>query len=202
MTRKTRSAKPSAAAGDAGPPPDEATLNAIAIRHLARYPATRLGLSRVLDRRVDRWLRVAGAVDTEAAKGAADARRAVRAVVARLAESGVVNDAAFAESRARSLGRSGHSRRAVAAHLAARGVAGETVQAVLADDPERELAAALLVARRRRLGPFRETAAQPDTARRELGVLARAGFPHDVALRALRMDVEAAEALVIRLRRQ
>lgn len=181
------------------PAPTEATLHEAALAHLARYGTTRAGLTRVLDRRVERWARAAGEADV--AEQVAAAKRAVRNVVARLVEAGVLSDAAFAEARARTLLRAGRSRRAVAAHLAARGVAGETARAVLPDDPEVELASALALARRRRLGPFRGAPADAAEARRELGVLARAGFPQAVAERALAMDPDEAEAIVHRLRR-
>ena len=180
------------------PRPTEASLHEAALSHLARYAASRAGLIRVLDRRCERWARTAGSEDARAALPLL--REAVRAVVARLAASGAVDDAAFAASRVRSLGRAGRSRRAIAAHLAARGVVGDDVRAALPDDPETELAAALSVARRRRLGPFRAPDAEADP-KRELGVLARAGFSQEIAGRALHTDPETAEALVARLRR-
>ncbi|MBC7800898.1 MAG: RecX family transcriptional regulator, partial [Gemmatimonadaceae bacterium] len=91
------------------------------------------------------------------------------------------------------------SRRAVGAHLAAKGVAQDVAQAAL-PAPEDELAAALAYARRRRLGPFRMHDADPDILRKELGALARAGFPQPVARQALDMDGDAALALVIGLK--
>ncbi len=187
---------------EAGPPPDQTRLHEAALAHLARYAATQAGLLRVLDRRVDRWARAADAPE-EAVRAA---RLAARAVVTKLAATGVVDDAAFAAARARSLTRAGRSRRAVAAHLRARGVAGAALDDALPDDPDAELAAALMLARRRRIGPFR--AAPVDGApldgearRRELGVLARAGFAQEVAERSLAMDPAAAESLIIRARR-
>ncbi len=174
-------------------PPDRDTLHEAALRHLARYAATAAGLTRVLDRRIARW---AAAEDAEP-EAAAEARRAARAVVARLVEAGAVDDAGFAAARAQRLARSGRSRRAVAAHLAARGVDGETARAVLVDD---ELASALVQARRRRIGPFRAAAdTDAEARRRELAMLARAGFPRDVAERALAMPAEEAAAMVARL---
>jgi regulatory protein len=188
----------------AGPPPDAAALHDAALTYLARYAATEASLRRVLQGRVDRWQRLAerGGLDAEAgAAEAAKARDAVRTVVARLVAAGAVNDAAYAESRARSLVRAGRSRRAVAAYLAARGVDPGTVATAM-PALESELAAALVLARKRRIGPFR-TGAVPDEAgrRRELGVLARAGFPQPVARRALAMEHDQAEALVNELRR-
>jgi regulatory protein len=181
-----------------GSPPTEAMLHEAALAHLSRYAASRAALIRVLDRKCERWARAA---DPEAAAAARPGlSQAVRDVVSRLAAVGAVDDAVFAASRARSLGRGGRSRRAIAAHLAARGVTGDDARAALPDDPEAELAAALALARRRRLGPFRDPAAADDP-RRELGVLARAGFPQDIAARALRTDPDTAEALLARLRR-
>lgn len=177
--------------------------------HVARYATTQAGLARVLNRRVDRWARAVGEgsgdpdarPDPEAlAAAVAAARLAVHAAVARLVKLGAVDDAVFAASRARSLGRAGRSRLAVAAHLAARGVAREIAQAALPDNPEAERDAAVLMTRRRRIGPFRRVPADPEIRRRELGMLARAGFPQPVAEAALDMALEDAEALVLRLR--
>jgi regulatory protein len=177
-------------------PPDRQELHEAALRHLARYAATAAGLTRVLDRRIARW----AAAEDGAPEAAAEARREARAVVARLVEAGVVDDAGFAAARAQRLARSGRSRRAVAAHLAARGVDGETAQAALATD---DLASALVHARRRRIGPFRAAAgADAEARRRELAVLARAGFPRDVAERALAMPAEEAAALVAQVGRR
>lgn len=187
-----------------GPAPDAAALRDAALDYLARYAATEAGVRRVLERRVDRWARRASMdADTETvAAQAAAARATVRDVVARLVAAGAVNDAAYAESRARSLTRAGRSRRATAAHLAAKGVDAETARSVLPEDAGTELAAALVLARKRRIGPFRRGAAPDDAARRrELGVLARAGFAQDVARRALAMDADQAETLVNEFRR-
>jgi regulatory protein len=121
-------------------------------------------------------------------------------VVARLVRAGAVDDAAFAAARARSLMRAGRSRRAVTAHLLARGVDHAISRDAAPDDPEAELAAALVLARRRRLGPFRQAEADALARRREFAALARAGFAQDVASRALRMAPAEAEATLLRLR--
>jgi regulatory protein len=188
----------------AGPAPEAAALHDAALNYLARYASTEAGLRRVLERRVERWARVAaGTADADVIAGQVSAaREAIRGVVSRLVAAGAVNDAAFAENRARSMARAGRSRRAAAAHLAAKGVDPETARAALPVDDESELAAALMLARRRRIGPFRSGDA-PDVAgyHRELAVLARAGFAQDVARRALAMAADTAETLVNRLRR-
>jgi regulatory protein len=186
----------------AGPAPSDAALHEAGLAYLARYATTEAGLARTLERVVDRWARRAmadgGEVDAVAAQ-AAQARGAVRAVVARLAAAGAVSDATFAASRTRSLVRGGRSRRAVAAHLAAKGVRAEMAHAALEAEETDELAAALVLARRRRIGPFR---VGDGDRLRELAMLARAGFSQAVASEALRMPREDAEEVVTRLRRR
>jgi regulatory protein len=184
-----------------GPPPNDAALREAALAYLARYAATEAGLARALERTVDRWARRAmmeGADSETVATQAATARAAVGGVVAGLAGSGAVSDRTFAESRARNLVRGGRSRRAVAAHLASKGVGGDMTREVLEAEETDELSAALVLTRRRRIGPFR---AGDGDRLRELAVLARAGFSHAVATAALRMSREEAEDVVIRLRR-
>lgn len=168
-----------------------------ALRHLARYASTEANLLRVLNRRIDRWARVApeGSDSILAA-----ARQAARQVVHDLAAIGAVNDAAYAESRARSLNRAGRSRRAVAAHLAAKGVDAETARAALPDDPAAELTAALRQARRKRIGPFAARETDAPTRMKHLATLARAGFSQDIARRALAMPRAAAEEHLLRAR--
>jgi regulatory protein len=199
MPQRSVTARPPAA----GPAPDEAALRAAALAHLARYAATRAGLLRVLERRIERWAKLAAAAGAEGlSTDRLAAQAAARQVVAELAAEGSVSDEAFAETRARRLARAGRSRQAVAAHLASHGVEREVARAVLPNDPQRELAAALALARRRRLGPFRTGTPDAATRLRELGVLARAGFSHEVASRALATDLATAEALVAWLRRE
>lgn len=171
------------------PAPDAASLHEAALNYLARYATTEAGLRQVLHRRIDGWARQAAGED-DAGERAAAAKASVAGVIARLVELGLLNDAAFAETRARGLALSGRSHRAIAARLMAKGIAPDRARAVL---PESELVAALILARKRRIGPFRTAAADHQ---RELGVLARAGFPRDVAVRALAMAAEDAEAAI------
>ena len=162
-------------------PPTESSLREAAVRHLERHAATSATLARVLGNRIRRWA-AATDLDVDAkAEAAARARAAIPKIVAALTQAGALNDAAFAESRARRLSRGGGSRRKIAAHLAARGVALET--------PIDEFAAALAFARRRRLPPFGEA-----DRLKALAALARAGFPRDIAEAVLRADRDEAEA--------
>ena len=125
--------------------------------------------------------------------------QAVRAVVAKLAAAGAVNDTAYAESRAlspetcRSFTASGDSiispRRG--------SVPKSRVRSAPNDDASELWRPRLSLRDGVVWAPFR-VGAKPDAAgyRRELAVLARAGFPQAVASRALSIDPHQAEALV------
>jgi regulatory protein len=177
-----------------GPPPNAARLQEAAVAHLARFAATEAGLRRVLMRRVDRWKRAAeafGMTETEAAVAAG--KQAAAEVAKKMVASGSVDDAAFAQSRARRLLRGGKSRRAALAHLAAKGVDNETAAAALPEGEEAELDAALAFCRRRRIGPFGPAEPGTEERRKAMAALARGGFGRDVAQRALGMEPGLAE---------
>jgi regulatory protein len=176
-------------------PPKPATparLEKAALWYLERWSATADSLRRVLLRRVRRSAEIHG---TDPDEGAA----AVEAIVAKCRQAGLVDDAAFARARSRTLARRGASPRLIRARLAAKGVDDATADAALADlaeetDGDPGLAAAVALARRRRLGPFaRDPASRADRRDRDLAALARAGFDLDTARTVI--DAESAYAL-------
>jgi regulatory protein len=180
--------------------PDASSLYQAALNHLARYAATEAGLRTVLLRRVDRWARLQ--TDAEAAAPViAAAHAAIENTIVRLVQAGAINDAAFAESRAKRLARGGQSSRAVAARLIAKGVAPDVARAASSSDTATELAAALVLTRKRRIGPYRAATDVDSAVRmREMGLLARAGFSRDVARQALDMPRDEAESRIFDLR--
>lgn len=207
------------------PPPDRTRLREVALAHLARFAATRHDLEQVLFRRVARWERAAlkAGVDRDDLTGKSEALRdVIKEVAADMVRLGAVNDEDYARARARRLVRSGRSGKAVQAHLASHGVDAPLREAALEgavesfSAQETELAAALVLARKRRLGPFaslprlnsRVTAQAEDDGpqaeqamrHKALGVFARSGFGHDVARRVLDMEAEEAEEWTERLR--
>ena len=197
------------------PAPDAAVLRAAALAYLARFSATRAGVEQMLSRHIDRWVRRAvnsGMDVEEAARAVQAARETIPRIVADMEGLGAVDDARFSEFRARSLTRAGRSRRMVAAHLGARGVDDATVAHAVeealgprdGEGQETELAAALVFVRKRRAGPFLRPDADEEEARRRhrraLDAMARAGFAHDTARRALDMDRDEAEDRIMCMR--
>ena len=198
---KARGARPDRGAP---PAPTEASLREAALAALARRAFTRAGLAEALGRKVANWARKASRdghhEPEEVARAAEKAREAIEPIVDRMIEIGAVNDARFAEARAARLARQGRSRRAIAAHLAAKGVEQVTVREATAPDAGTELFAALTLAKKRRLGPFardrEESAGDAEARRKALGVFARAGFDMSTAQRALRMDPDEADEIL------
>ena len=161
------------------------SLENAALHHLARFASSAENLRRVLMRRVERSAR---AHDGDIEEGAA----AVAEIVARFAASGLLDDAVYAAARARGLFRRGASMRKIRASLAHKGVLPEDIEAALAGlanqaaDPD--LAAALVLARRRRLGPFGAPGGRDERRRKDMAVLARAGFGYPVARRVIEAE--------------
>ena len=160
-----------------GPTPlDAVSLRELALAYVARYATTEARLRRYLNSK----LRARG--------WAGEAPPPLDALVARCAEQGFVDDAAFGEGRARSLAARGYGPRRVAAGLAGAGIAGDMARG-LAQGIDAE-AAARRYAERRRFGPFDPQPPDPDRRRRQLAAMLRAGHSPDIARRILAGDGE------------
>ncbi|PHI95120.1 recombinase A [Parasaccharibacter apium] len=197
---------------DLPPAPDYQKLREAALAHLARFATTRQSLRQMLQRRVKRWgmraLRT-GMFAEDVAIKEQDCQPWIEQIIEDMQRLGAVDDAVFSRSKARYLARSGRSRRGVQAQLQAKGVERETIQQALdeslgevGDEQARqaELTAALILARKRAIGPFR----RPDRPEKErlklLAIFARNGFSHDIAEAALTMEREEAEDMIIAFR--
>lgn len=163
-------------------------LETAALAYLERYASSAGNLRRVLMRRVERAAR-AGAI--ERSEGMARVDTVIGALVAKR----LLDDKAYAEARARSLSRQGRSASAIARRLQVKGVEAElaagAVEAVKADGHS-DLAAALRLARKRKLGPFRAGAERRERRMRDMAVLGRAGFPFEIARRVIEAESVAA----------
>ncbi|HUT49626.1 MAG TPA: regulatory protein RecX [Alphaproteobacteria bacterium] len=168
------------------------SLENAALYYLGRFASSAANLRRVLMRRVERSARAHG---TDRDEGAA----AIDDIVARFEASGLLNDRAYAEARAGTLHRRGASARKIRAMLKQKGVAQDDIEAALsalrdaAADPE--FAAAVTLARRRRLGPFRPAPDREARREKDLAALARAGFGYGIARQVIEApDIGALEA--------
>lgn len=154
--------------------------------YLERYPSSAEGLRRILNRRVAK----AKMLDAPIMD---NVQQAIEVVVARFVDAGVIDDKAFAQTKARSLHRRGTSSRLTRQKLKMAGVDGDTLDEAMdgldveldVTPAQREQRAAAALARRRRLGPYRPAEARKDHRLRDLAAMARAGFAYDVAKKVI-----------------
>ncbi|MDD4617475.1 MAG: regulatory protein RecX [Alphaproteobacteria bacterium] len=179
-------------------PPTPESLGKAALQYLERYACSEAGLRNVLENRIRRaTIKNRDFASDQTAHEALKA--AIDQIVLKYKKLGVLNDKAFAEAKVNSLRREGRSRRAIQQKLAAKGISASFIKIAInrhAEDQsseEAELAAACVLAKRRKLGPFRKTSADKDRRRKDLAVLARAGFPLDIACRALKTTLSEEE---------
>jgi len=168
----------------------EKRLNNVALHYLARYSASADSLRRVLMRRVRRSVQTHGTDLDEGTEW-------VEALLVRFQELGYLDDRAYAENRARSLMARGTSTRGIQMRLREKGVGGGDIDAALEalseSWAEPDLAAAAKLARRRRLGPYRDPELRGERRDKDLAALARTGFSYDIARRVI--DAEDADTL-------
>jgi regulatory protein len=203
-------------------PIDAAWVEGAAAEHLARYASTRAHLKQLLLGRIRR----------AALKGrpaADDIAETIEAVLDRHVALGTLNDAAWAEMKARSLTRRGVASAVVKQRLRDKGVPDAMAAMVSVADEMRgpttdaadvptDLVAACVWARRKRVGPFSRDVnateeeeptdrhalrAARDAARaaeqKILASMGRAGFSFTIARQVLQLERDEADALLQRL---
>ena len=160
-----------------------------AVHYLGRYASTRTRLESILRRFAARKL---AGEDPERLEAL------IRRKVGHCAERGYVNDGHYARDKARNMRLQGASRHKIRVKLEQAGVDRRLIDGAIDErdaeaGPDAEAEAALVYARRRRLGPFARKARLKDGWRqRHFASLARAGF--DPAIAGFVLDFESAGA--------
>ena len=152
------------------------TLRKAGLRYLERYAASTNVFKLVLKRKVNR-------MEGDLEQRPVEVEEWISEIVDRFTKAGLLNDSLVAENLCSSLLRRGISLKMVRAKLAAKGFERDVIRGVLDDisGEQEELEAAFLVARRRCLGPYREKKEREANRKRDLRVLAKAGFPYSIS---------------------
>ncbi|QOV93407.1 MULTISPECIES: regulatory protein RecX [Novosphingobium] len=146
-------------------PLDAARLDEMALAYVARFATSAGKLSDYLRRK----LRERG----WEGEGEAD----LHAIVSRFVELGYVDDAGFARGKAQSLLRRGYGARRIEQALGAAGIAEPLREEARGSDAERRRAA-LVMARKRRFGPFGGgSGLDPALREKQVAAMLRAGHP-------------------------
>jgi regulatory protein len=158
-------------------------LTEAALHYLGRYESSVQSLRRVLKRRVERWSK------KEEWEADAAAFAAIEAVIEKLKKIGAVDDSRYAEIRVAGMHRAGRSGRAIRSHLAIKGITADIADQAMADRPDdADFEAALLLAKRKRLGRFRLPDQRAEKRDKDLSALGRAGFSWEIAKRIVDQD--------------
>jgi regulatory protein len=149
-------------------------LYARALHYLERYAASAAGVRGVLRRGLLRDARRGEVIPEQASQWIDD-------VIACLIREKYLDDVQFSDMRVRSLRRSGASALRVRQKMAVKGVAAPLVETALAGEGVvSERAAAVIFARKRRLGPYTSRGDRAELRDKQLQALARAGFALDI----------------------
>lgn len=187
MSDRTRNGPPRARrGGKAGKPLDANSLRDLALAYMARYATSTAKLERYLKRKI----RERGWEDGE------NALPDLAGLIERYAGLGYVDDENYARARSGSLLRRGYGARRIGETLARDGI-GQQMREEMVPGERAARAAALLLAQKRRFGPF--AADRPTLERREkqIAALLRAGHSFDHARAVLdARDSDAAQQWV------
>lgn len=172
------------------PPPTEPVLKRAAARYIQRYGGPRAAVERALERLLHR-------AHPHHDFDPSQARHHIRSILDRLESTGLLDDRAWARSRAIRLASRGTSVPGIHQHLTARGISPDLVRELLRELrdrlPELDRVLAARHARRRRLGPFRPESARARHRQRDLAALGRSGFSFETARQVI--DAESAHEL-------
>lgn len=153
----------------APPPLDDERLRELALRYVGKYATTRARLRHYLARKIrERGWKGEREPDLEK-------------LAARFAELGLVDDAAYALAKSRSLGARGYGKQRLVEQLRHAGVEDEDGSEAAAHADQEAVDAALRLARRRRIGPFAAAAPDPRQRGKWIAAMVRAGHGFGLA---------------------
>jgi len=165
------------------------SLRNAALFYLQRYATSAENLRRILMRRVERAALIHGSDILEGVEF-------VNEIIIRYRETGLLDDLIYTKAQTQSLRRRGHSLRMIRARLQTKGVSREDIELALTElnlpVTNADLPAAIIIARRRRLGPW-SLSDRAGRRMRDLAILARRGFSYVVSKQVI--DAESTEHL-------
>ncbi len=175
------------------------TLTSVRLRQLAEDYVGRFGgpssnLRRVLLRHVDKAQRAEqfGAEDVPGWLGQ------IQGIIDEFVQAGALDDGRYAQHAARIWTDRGLAPRATAFRLMQKGITSEDIRGAIAelgDAREVEWQAALQLAKRRRLGPFRSPEQRLERRQKDAAALARAGFSGAVVWKLVGLDPDQLDEL-------
>lgn len=165
------------------PPLDPATIRALALHYVGRYATTQARLAHYLERK----LRERGWID--AARGPD-----LPELVSEFVRLGYVDDDAFASARVTALLRRGYGANKLNIALRHAGIPAEKAESAARIDIDSAREAAMIFARRKRLGPFGQPLLDHKARSRALAAFIRAGHSYEIAGKILQLRFDDANS--------
>ena len=121
-------------------------------------------------------------------------------IIQNLEKNRIVNDELYSDSRARMLLRRGYSLNKINQSLRQKGIEykyiKQSIEKIKDDKIEPDFVSALKLCKRRRIGATRPSANRELFYKKDMGVLARAGFDYDLSKRVLNLEQEEFQKLI------
>lgn len=175
--------------------PSPEMLSNVALFYLSRFVASEEALRKVLKNRVRRAAMTNP--DFEQDKAAQSMLyETIERIIGQYKRNGVINDAEFARIKTNSMRRSGRGSAAISQRLRKKGVSADVVTETLSqEDSSSDMEAAMIFAKKRRLGAGKKQQLTAAQKRKEFAAFARAGFSYDIARKILGGDMDDYEDL-------
>ena len=151
-----------------------------ALYYLKRFESSVANLRSVLQRRVNDY----AYQNKEFDRG--EAYQWIEDILADFQRYGYLNDSRYAEIKIKDYMSAGKSVRYIKGKMREKGIDEEILSALLEDQEYDEFEAALKLAKKKHIGPFRkDEEARFENRQRDMGTLVRAGFSYDVVQRVV-----------------
>ena len=155
-------------------------LKNIALYYLKRFESSVAILRSVLQRRVNDY----AYQNKEFDRG--EAYQWIEDILADFQRYGYLNDRRYAEIKIKDYMSAGKSVRYIKGKMREKGIDEEILSALLEDQEYDEFEAALKLAKKKHIGPFRtDEEARFENRQKDMGTLVRAGFSYDVVRRVV-----------------
>lgn len=159
-------------------------LKNIGLYYLKRFESSVENLRAVLHRRIDAYARENPEWNKQEAYDWAEN------VLAEFERLHYLDDRRFAEIKVRNYLNAGKPARYIQNKLRAKGVDEAQINAALAEQEYDPFAMALQLAKRKKIGPYRDMESRREFRQKDMGTLVRAGFDYDVVCEVLNYQPE------------
>ncbi len=124
----------------------------------------------------------------------------IQLIVHSLEKNKLLNDELYSDSKSRSLLRRGYSLNKIGQSLRIKGIdykfIKQSIDKIKNKEIEPDFVSALKLCKRRRIGAIRPSANRELFYKKDMGVLARAGFDYDLSKRVLNLEIEEFNKLI------